>query len=765
MRSTVESRVPRVRARYLACAVLLLFADSLVAQEPFPVRGRVVDGQGRPVGGATIEVIGGYRSTQSEPDGDFEIHVPSSLVHVRIAKIGYEPRVILGSGRSSGDTPLLVRLERVPVTLQGINVQAPRTPALAQTVTATTVRQVPPLGEPDVFRAIVLLPGVSQPNDLKGRIHLAGGASDETGVHLDGHPLQDPFHLLGLFGAFNVAALERADVLIHHLPPSMGGRLSGIINLETRQPGEESEYEAVVSLLTTGLTVSGPVTGGFDLLASGRTTYLDRVVGRLSEDAPQLGFREGLVRVGYSWGDGWRAEGLTFTTRDHFREPELAGWQGYDPLTWGESLIGLRVGRAGMAWDFSIRASANRATVHLDERGVGSGPFPRTNFIDSQRDWSSGAVEVTRTAARWQMDLGASFDRRRSRHAWVARGLVDEVFSPNTPAEHTGEQTQMLPAVFGGGSLRIGERWTVDMGGRLWGGNGMHAAPRAHLEFRASDALQLEAALDRRYQWDAQLEEPIEGSVAAPMFFIDEPRVADVAALSARFRPVDLPFGSVGTFQVQAFRKEYRNRTLLRPSERGFTREQAEPAFPVFDRVPGYSTGAMMSGRFAFGNESLLQGSYTYQRVRERVEGTVSPTAWDVPHTLSLFGSVPLGGRWTLNAVYQGHSGRATTPVLARIFAPAPDNLNTLEARYLRGTRNSIRVPPYHRLDLGVRRVWQIGPVDVALALQVLNLLSRENAVDYEWQQHFGAIAGSGERRAGRSGLPILPSIGLEAKW
>jgi hypothetical protein len=42
---------------------------------------------------------------------------------------------------------------------------------------------------------------VSQPNDLKGRIHLAGGSSDETGVRLDGHPLQDPFHLLGLFGA------------------------------------------------------------------------------------------------------------------------------------------------------------------------------------------------------------------------------------------------------------------------------------------------------------------------------------------------------------------------------------------------------------------------------------------------------------------------------------------------------------------------------------------------------------------------------------
>src|SRR5690606_3446959 len=78
---------------------------------------------------------------------------------------------------------------------------------------------------------------------------------------------------------------------------------------------------------------------------------------------------------------------------------------------------------------------------------------------------------------------------------------------------------------------------------------------------------------------------------------------------------------------------------------------------------------------------------------------------WDARHTLAVFGSVPIGKGWTLNAAYQGHSGRATTPVLARLYAPPPDGIGPqLGPRYLRGERNSIRVPPYHRLDLGLRR-------------------------------------------------------------
>jgi hypothetical protein len=164
----------------------------------------------------------------------------------------------------------------------------------------------------------------------------------------------------------------------------------------------------------------------------------------------------------------------------------------------------------------------------------------------------------------------------------------------------------------------------------------------------------------------------------------------------------------------------------------------------------------------------VVQGSYTYQRVREDLADGTFPTSWDAPHTLSLFGSMPLFGEWTFNLAYQAHSGRATTPVIARIFAPRyPESIGLGgAARYLLGERNSIRVAPYHRLDLGARRSWRARGAEWTLSLQVLNLLFRSNAIDYDWYQYFTRLeAGTDLSGGGRSGLPVLPSIGLEVKW
>jgi len=756
--------MPRLRARHIAVVWLLLAAAPLTGQERILVTGQVTDSEGRPLAGATVEVPGTYWSTQAQPGGRFELHVPSGAVQLRASRAGHAPATVSLRVDGASPEPILLRLEPIPITLQGLSVAAPRTPPLAQTVTTETVRQVPPLAEPDVFRAVVLLPGVSQPNDLKGRIHLAGGASDETGVRLDHHPLQDPFHLLGLFGAFNVAALERADVLIHHLPASMDGRLSGIIDLESRRPEADPAGEAVVSILTGGATVVSPTgLAGVDLLVSARTTYLDRVLPHLAPDAPRMGFHEGLLRVGRSWGGDWRAELLGFTTRDVYRENHPDPLRVPRPLTWGESLLGVRAARSGTAWSMNFRASFNRAGVHLDERGSDPAPGSRGNYVDSRRDWWSGAMEVSRTAGWWRARAGASLDRRHNRQVWTARGLIDEIFSPSTPPEYSGEQTQTALGVYGEGGVEMGNRWTASAGGRLWGAGRLLFAPRLSLGFRAADGLHLEGALGRRYQLDAQLEEPIEGSITAPLFLVDQPRVADVAALSARWHVGRPATEQSGTIQAQAFWKEYRDRTLL--AAPGVGVEENGAAFPEFDRTSGYSAGLLLSGTLSLASEALVQGSYTFQRVRERIAGELFPTAWDAPHTVSLFGSAPLARGWTGSAVYQGHSGRATTPVVARTFEPVPGTLTTLGARYIRGRRNSVRVPAYHRLDLGARRSWRARGAEWTLALQVLNALVRENAIDYDWQQYFGRLTGSSDPTPGRTGLPVVPSVGLEVKW
>lgn len=731
------------------------------------LHGRVVDGSGTPVAGAVVEALGTSWQAFSGSQGYFGIELPSGEWRLRVSRIGYRTaELTLDSTDGARDSLLVVTLVADPIALRGLTVEGARTPPMGRSVTTETVRQVPPLGEPDVFRAIVLLPAVSQPNDLKGRIHLAGGASDETGVRLDGHPLQDPFHLLGLFGAFNVAALDRADIRIHHLPPSIGGRLSGSIDLETRQSprGSWRDGEAVLGLLTSGATVlQSGLPGGIDVLASGRVTYLDKIVPLIVDDVPRLGFHDAMLRLGRSWNDGWRLELLGFLTRDEFSDNDSIGDPGYEPLAWGEALGGVRLIRDDQRWDVALRGSFDRAYAHMDE----GGSRQTSNSLHSRRDWLSVAGSAGLTTSGWHLHGGVSFDRRAHEHEWRARGLVDEIFSPHTPESYSGAERSSVFAMYGEATVERWRPWSMSAGVRVsWLNGEAYPGPRVVLGYRIDDRLRLGVAFDRRFQFDAQIEEPIEGSITPPLFLLDSPRTADVIAASGEWT-ADLAFADAARFRAYAFYKRYPDRTRTGDETFDASQDARGTSFPRFDRLRGYSLGSGVEAILRL-HGAVIQGSYAYQRVREEFGDADFPTAWDAPHNVTLFASVPMGENWSFSGVYQGHSGRAATPVIARIFEPHLDfESGGLAPRYLLGERNSIRVPGYHRADLGMRYAWDAIGAKWTLAFQVLNVLFRENAIGYDWRAYFSDLRRleTDGPRAGRSGLPLLPSVGLEVRW
>src|SRR5690606_41653209 len=99
---------------------------------------------------------------------------------------------------------------------------------------------------------------------------------------------------------------------------------------------EAPEYEGVLSLLSSSITASRPAgTGGVDLLAAGRITYLDLVVPRFFDDAPRIGFYDALVRLGHSREPGWRGQVVAITTGSHFEDADPSRLRGYEPLTCG----------------------------------------------------------------------------------------------------------------------------------------------------------------------------------------------------------------------------------------------------------------------------------------------------------------------------------------------------------------------------------------------------------------------------------------------
>lgn len=753
------------RAGGIVVSGLVFATAGLSAQDAQVVEGRVVDPEGRPVDRVAIGAGASFWRSRTGPDGRFRLRLDEGRWRLTFRRLGYRAETVAVSVPSSDRLTVVLRPR--PVALRGLTADAEAESGggartLNPTVTTETVRQAPALGEPDVFRSLVYLPGVTQPNDLKGRLHVAGGSSDEAGYRLDGHPLQQPFHLLGLMGGFNVAALERADLLVHRYPVSEGGRLSGIVDLHSREPGPEPANEAVVSLLSSSFTTARPeVPGGLDLLASGRITYLDRVIHHVAEDAPRLGFHDALVRLGRSWGGGWRAEVLGFTTGNVFRGGDVKGVEDQrEPLTWGESMAGVRLRESEGRWRFELRGSFDRASTMLDERPVGE------DVIETSRDWWSADLVVRRRARRWRAAAGVEVDHRRHEQAWRASGLVDELLSPNVPGVFSGVDALTTTAAFGELGWSLTERLRLTAGGRLVRAAGeWNPAPRALVSYEASDALTLEAAAAKRLQFDAEIEEPVEWTVNPPRFLLEEPREVRQLSVAAQWEPPELPVtGTEGRIRLVGFVKDYPDRPVLEDRERLGRVEVAEPGFPSFRRVEGRAFGGSLGIRFRIGEEGLFQGSYTFQRSRERVEGEWAPTTWDTPHNLVLFTSLPLWGSWTVNAAFRAHSGRAATPAVGRVFAPDATFGEFLVPRFLFGDRNSLRLGGYRRLDLGVRHGFDALGAGWVLFGQVLNATATDNPIRVDWLQLVrGRQSGLGGGL--QNGLPVIPSLGVEVTW
>jgi hypothetical protein len=179
----------------------------------------------------------------------------------------------------------------------------------------------------------------------------------------------------------------------------------------------------------------------------------------------------------------------------------------------------------------------------------------------------------------------------------------------------------------------------------------------------------------------------------------------------------------------------------------------------------------MIGGRVQPHRRLFIEGGYTYQRALEEVDGVLSPTAWDAPHQTSGFASFLLSRKWTLNVAGQARSGLPQTGVARRLIVPVmPFGVSQI---YVPGARNGVQLPPYYRLDAGVRRTSSNGRAAWTFSFQLLNLLFKRNATSYDWVAYFcevdrencGIPFGDQLEAIESFSLPIIPSFGFEFRW
>lgn len=113
---------------------------------------------------------------------------------------------------------------------------------------------------PDVIKTLQMMPGVSSGTELLSGFYVHGGDGSDNLFLLDGVPVYQSSHLLGLFSAFNSDVISCMDFYKSGFPARYGSKMSSVVDITTKD-GDFQEYHGLFSigLIDGRFQLDGPV--------------------------------------------------------------------------------------------------------------------------------------------------------------------------------------------------------------------------------------------------------------------------------------------------------------------------------------------------------------------------------------------------------------------------------------------------------------------------------------------------------------------------
>ncbi len=185
------------------------------------------------------------------------------------------------------------------------------------------LRNVPlAIGEADVLKLALMLPGVSSTGDASSGLNVRGGASDQNLLLMNGNTVFNPMHLFGIFSAFNPDLVAESELYKGGIPSQYGGRLSSVMNIKGRVADKQEFHgSASIGLVTAKAVVDVPIVKDrMSLLLGGRTTYSDWMLKKLPEES---GYKNG--KAGF-----WDLGGTLHTQLNANHALALNGYYSHD---------------------------------------------------------------------------------------------------------------------------------------------------------------------------------------------------------------------------------------------------------------------------------------------------------------------------------------------------------------------------------------------------------------------------------------------------
>ena len=255
-------------------------------QEPilrvYLLNGRVLDAKtGEPVIGAAVSIAETQKGTVTDEKGRFSLQLSQGAFYITTKAIGKQTdkRRLLINGNKQLEISLFEatnQLREVVVTAEGVDQNISSLNMGVSRLNISQIKSLPTfLGEVDVVRSVLSMPGVTTVGDGASGFNVRGGGVDQNLILLDDAPVINSSHLFGFFSAFNPDMVQDVTLYRGGIPARFGGRISSVLDVQLKEGNNKAPIlSGGIGLLSSRLMLEGPIVKDkLSVVMAGRASY------------------------------------------------------------------------------------------------------------------------------------------------------------------------------------------------------------------------------------------------------------------------------------------------------------------------------------------------------------------------------------------------------------------------------------------------------------------------------------------------------------
>ncbi len=773
------------------------------AQEKFTLSGSITDSNSNEtLIGVNILIPELKTGVTTNEYGFYSITLPKGNYTVQISYLGYQPteeriNLIQNTKNNFKLSENETVLKEVIITDNKSKTDIRKPEMSVNKLSISTIKKMPVvLGEVDVLKSILLLPGVTNAGEGASGFNVRGGGADQNLILLDEATIFNSSHVFGFFSVFNPDAIKDLKLYKGGIPARFGGRASSVLDIYQKDGSSKAFHvNGGIGLISSRILAEGPLVknkGSF--LIGGRSSYAHLFL-KLSKDQKdnsayfydlntklsyKLNENNSLYLSGYFGRDVFSLN-KSFTniygnSTLNLRWNHLFSDKLFSNLSliYSDYYYGLDLDFVGFKWDSGIK----NYNIKYDFKNYISDTFKLNYGVNAiYYNFNPGTIVPSNPESGINPDqldkkyafepaLYFNIDQELSKKITLSYGFRYSLFY------RLGESTVNIyqdnnPVTYNS-DLKIYEKATP-IATQFYGKNKViqsfnNLEPRFSFAYQLHEDQSLKASYNRMVQYlqlISNTSSPTPLDVWTPSDTYIKPQIADQVALGyfKNFKDGDY------SLEVETYYKKVKNR-LDYIDGADLIANKAIEQIILNGQLRSYGLEILFKK-----NEGRLNGwiSYTLSKSEQQTPGRTAiesginngqwyNSVYDKLHNIAITSSYNLNEKWTFGANFALQSGQPVTYPTGQY-----EYLGITIPSY--GLRNENRLPAYHHFDIAAtltpesnkNKNWKGEWV-----FSIYNLYNRKNAASINFRQN----ADTGYNEAVKTSIfGVVPAVSYNFKF